>query len=150
MSSTTYLGQDQTPRSNVDVKVKFQDHVLHVVHLGHFIHVSQVGHLHIIAHAQCYCFISILYNSGLMQQERRKEKVINYCVFFKLYQTGLHAAPYSVPTLLVVRLSTTNIHVMKRQFLSSGKRSSHYVIAQCYNLYFYRENFAIYPTYLNI
>ena len=36
------------------------NHVLHVGHLGHFIHVPRVGHLHGIAHAQC--FLYILYN----------------------------------------------------------------------------------------
>ena len=75
------MGQDQTSRSMVDVKVKFQDHVLHVDHIGHIIHVPHVGHLNIITHAQYYCFLYILYNNGLMQLERRKVKVINYCGF---------------------------------------------------------------------
>ena len=34
-----------------------QHHVLHVGHLGHFFHVPRVNHF-----AQCYCFLSILYN----------------------------------------------------------------------------------------
>ena len=102
------------------VKIKhrceFQDHVLHVVHLGHFIHVLQVGHLHIIPHAQCYCFLYFLYNSGLMQLDRRKEKgYIIWCIF-NLYQAGLHTAPL---------LSTTNILSIKRRCMCSGKRSSH-------------------------
>ena len=82
--------------------------------LGHVLHVPHVGHLYIIAHAQCYCFLSILYNSGLMQLERRKVKVDKLLCLFQLCQTGLNAAFYAVPALLVVRLSTTNMHAIKR------------------------------------
>ena len=46
----------------------YHHHVLHVGHLGHCQHVPHVGQLLIIAHAQCYCFLSILYNSGLIGQ----------------------------------------------------------------------------------
>ena len=128
MSPTTQLGKRQQPRSKVNCKVKYHHHVRHVGHLGHFLHVPHVGHLHITAHAQCYNCLSILctmqyYNNGLMQLERRK--VIGYKllrVIFTLCQTGLNAAPYAVPTLLVVRLSPTNIHSIKLQFLSSRKR----------------------------
>ena len=36
--------------------------------MGHFIHFPHVGHLHVIAHAQWYCFLSNLYNSELIGQ----------------------------------------------------------------------------------
>ena len=38
-------------------KVSYHRYILRIGHLGHFIHVPRVGHL-----AQCYCFISIIYN----------------------------------------------------------------------------------------
>ena len=63
--------------------VNYHHHVLHVGRLGHIIHVTHVDHLHIIAHAQCYCFLSILYNSGQMQLERRKVK--DYKCLYKNY-----------------------------------------------------------------
>ena len=47
-------GQGQRSRDKVN---HHHHHVLHVGHLGHFLHVPRVGHL-----AQCYCFLSILYN----------------------------------------------------------------------------------------
>ena len=52
-------GRDEGQRSKVNVKINYHHYVLHVGHLDHFLHVPQVGHLHIRAHAQCYCFISI-------------------------------------------------------------------------------------------
>ena len=59
-------------RSKVNVNVNYHHHVLHVDHLRYFRHDRHVVHLHIIAYAQCYCFLSNLYNSGLMQLERSK------------------------------------------------------------------------------
>ena len=50
-------------------------HVLHVGHFGHFLHVPRIGHL-----AQCYCFLSILYNWANATGGGRYE-VINYCIF---------------------------------------------------------------------
>ena len=45
-------------RSKVKVKITHHlHHILHVGHLSHFLHVPHVGHL-----AQCYCFLSVLYN----------------------------------------------------------------------------------------
>ena len=44
-------------RSKFNVKVNYHHYVLRVGHLGNFLHVPRVGHL-----AQCYCFLSILYN----------------------------------------------------------------------------------------
>ena len=57
-------GRVEVQRSKVIVKVNHHDYVLRVGHFGHFLHVTRVGHL-----AQCYCFLSILYNSGQMQLE---------------------------------------------------------------------------------
>ena len=63
--------------------VNYHHHVLHVGRLGHIIHVTHVDHLHIIAQAQCYCFLSILYNSGQMQLERRKVKDYKLLCLYK-------------------------------------------------------------------
>ena len=60
----------------VNLKVNYHHHVLHLGHMGHFLIVPHVGHLHIIAHTQCYCFQSILYNSGLVQLERMKVNIL--------------------------------------------------------------------------
>ena len=66
----------------MDVKVKLQDQVLHVAHMGHVLHVHHAGQLHVIAHARCYCFLSFLHNGGLMQLERRKVKGYKLlCIF---------------------------------------------------------------------
>ena len=71
---------------------------------------------------------------------------------FKIYQTGLNAAPYAVPALLVHVLSTTNTHSIKQKFLSSEKRSLHSVIAPCYSLSLYQKKLVSFPrmrlTYL--
>ena len=49
-------GREEGQRSRDKVS-HYHHHVLHVGHLGHSLHVPHVGHL-----AQCYCFLSILYN----------------------------------------------------------------------------------------
>ena len=36
----------------VNLKFSYHYHVLYVGHIGHFLHVPDVGHLHIISHAQ--------------------------------------------------------------------------------------------------
>ena len=53
MSSTISLGQDQTSRSKVDVKVKLQDHVLHINHLDHVLQVRSPAYL-------CTCSFVVL------------------------------------------------------------------------------------------
>ena len=45
-------------------KINHHHHVLHVCHLGDFLHVPWVGHLRNVI-----VFLSILYNSGLLQLE---------------------------------------------------------------------------------
>ena len=68
-------GRVEVQRSKVNVTVNYHHHVLQVGNLSHFLHIlhiPHIGHLHIIAQVQCYCLLSILYNSGLMQIERRK------------------------------------------------------------------------------
>ena len=45
--------------SKVNVSVNYH-HVRHVGYLGHFLQVLRVGHLHIIEHAQRYCFLIYL------------------------------------------------------------------------------------------
>ena len=49
------------------------------------------------------------------------EKIISYWRIFNYIKQGLTQLP--MPALLVVRLSTTNIYSITRQFLSSGKPS---------------------------
>ena len=67
----------------MDVKVKLQDQVLYVAHLGHVLHAHHACQLHVISHARCYCFLSILHNGGLMQLERRKVKGYKLLCLFK-------------------------------------------------------------------
>ena len=69
--------------SKVNVKVNYHHHVFNVDHLGHFLHVPRVGHLHIIAHAQCYCKV-------------KGYKLLCLVLSFILYQTGLNAVPYAL------------------------------------------------------
>ena len=66
LCGAAWRGVPEGQRSKVNVKSKYHHHVVHV---GHFLHVPHVGHL-----SQRYCFLSTLYNSGLMRLERRKVK----------------------------------------------------------------------------
>ena len=58
--------------SKVNVAVNYHHQVLHIGNLGHFLHVTRVGHLHIIVHEQCYCYV---YYTESLQKRYIKKKV---------------------------------------------------------------------------